>query len=89
MTKARYGYVPFYTGATLETDARYQTRDGRHVRPRGRLVVTVDGSKPTEHRRELAKGKRCRVITRRQAEHAYGRFYVEETVDMKREACWA
>ena len=73
---AKYAYVPYNRGATIDSDAVTVYSAGTY--PAGRLLVTIDGSDPCESRAATLDGRYAQRITRRQAEKAFGRDWVEQ-----------
>ena len=78
MARTKYAYVPFTPGATPQSDAKRQWPVDLAGRPAGYLLITLDGSEPVARCKETSIGRYAQRITRREAESAFGREWVEE-----------
>ena len=70
MPRTKYGYVPNNHGATLFTDAKRLAPGDLAGLPAGRLVITFDGTEPTETDREYLNGRVCKQVTYRELRQA-------------------
>ena len=80
--KAKFAYVPHDRGAIIETDANLPclSLNSKRREPKGRLLVTVDGSDPQEDWKEALEGRHARRITRARAIVGFGKRAVADLV---------